>query len=279
MDRRIIGCVLVGVAILLTVFATVPASNQSGGEIRRIGIPDGSAGLVVRYVLQEKLDSPAVQTVRFEPYTVYDCCASTTQYALGSAHLDLAIMCPDAARALAAKDTRFEIIGPVMINSDVLITLPNVDLRQPTIGISEKRAFQRQMVADRFGELGRAVPMMHTAVPYAYARGAIQGAILDITKVFHLVGDLDVATTREQSICTYVMVGKKALKNRGQYILFLEKYGQAVEEMDDPHNLLRLLRTYESPNISMGDVLKWQKMNVHFINPLHSHRHDLTWCN
>ncbi|MFH0784134.1 MAG: ABC transporter substrate-binding (seleno)protein SaoB [Pseudomonadota bacterium] len=279
MDRRITWCVLAGVAIVLTIFATVPASNQSDGEIRRIGIPDGSAGLLARYVLQEKLGSPAVQTVRFEPYTVYDCCASTTQYALGSAHLDLAIMCPDAARALVAKDTRFEIIGPVMINSDVLITLPNVDLQQPTIGISEKRAFQRKMVAERFGESGRAAPMMHTAVPFAYARGVIQGAILDITKVLHLDGDLEVAAARKQRICTYVLVSKKALKNKEQYTLFLEKYGQAVEEMDDPHNLLRLLRTYESPNISMGDVLKWQKMNVHFINPLHSPHRNLTWCN
>ncbi len=277
MNLRFAGLALAGVAVFLTVFAIGLASNRENGEIRRIGIPDGAAGLLARYVLQEKLASHSVQAVRFEPHTLYDCCASTTQYALGSGHLDIAIMCPDAARALVAKDKRFEIIGPVMINSDVLITRADVDLQQPTIGISDKRELQKKMVAERFGGNGKAAPMLHSAVPFAYARGAIQGAILDITKVLHLAGDLDSAGAHGRNIYTYVMVGKKSLQNSRRYSLFIEKYGEAVEEMDDPHNLLRLLQTYESPNISMGDVLKWQKMNVHFTNPLHSPRHDLTW--
>ncbi len=277
MNLRFAGLALAGVAVFLTVFAIGLASNREDGEIHRIGIPDGAAGLLARYVLQERMGVHSVQTVRFEPHTLYDCCASTTQYALGSGHLDIAIMCPDAARALVGKDKRFMVIGPVMINSDILITRPDVDLQQPTIGISDKRELQKKMVAERFGDNGKAAPMLHSAVPFAYARGAIQGAILDITKVLHLTGDLDGAAVRSQSIYTYVMVSKKSLKNSQQFSLFLDKYGQAVEEMDDPRNLLRLLQTYESPNISMGDVLKWQKMNVHFTNPLHAPRHDLTW--
>ena len=277
MKRRIAGLALAGVAVLLTLFAIGLAANREDGEIRRIGIPDGAAGLLARYVLQEKMGTHAVQTVRFEPQTLYDCCAGTTQYALGSGHLDLAIMCPDAARALVSKDHRFMVVGPVMINSDVLITQPNADLRQPTIGVSDKRELQKQMVVGRFGEHGRAAPMLHSALPFAYVRGVIQGAVLDITKVLRLAGDLDGAAAQGRSIYTFVMVIKKSLQNNRQYTIFIEQYGQAVQEMDDPHNLLRLLQTYESPNISMGDVLKWQKMNVHFTNPLHSPRHDLTW--
>jgi hypothetical protein len=135
------------------------------------------------------------------------------------------------------------------------------------------------MVVERFGGLASAAPMMHAAVPYAYARGAIQGAILDITKVFHISGELDVAGAQKQNIYTYVMVGKKSLQHKAQFTLFIEKYGQAVEEMNSPLNLLRLLRTYESPNISAGDVLKWQKMNIHFINPLDPPPHELAWRN
>lgn len=278
MDRRFAGLALAGVAFFLTVFAIVGlASHREDGKIHRIGIPDGAAGLLARYVLQEKLITHSIQAVRFEPHTLYDCCASTTQYALGSGHLDIAIMCPDAARDLVAKDKSFTIIGPVMINSDVLITRSDVDLQHPTIGISDKRELQKKMVLERFGGNGKAAPMLHSAVPFAYTRGAIQGAILDITKVLHLAGDLDGGALRSQNIYTSVMVSKKSLQNHRQYTIFLEKYGQAVEEMDDPRKLLRLLRTYESPNISMGDILKWQKMNVHFTNPLHSPHHDLTW--
>jgi hypothetical protein len=276
-NRRFIGIGFAGVAFILTVFAVGLASNREEGESHRIGVPDGAAGLLARYVLQEKLGTHPVKAVHFEPHTLYDCCASTTQYALGSGHLDIAIMCPDAARALVAKDKRFGVIGPVMINSDVLITRADVDLQQPTIGISDKRVLHKKMVAERFGEKGRTAPMLHSAVPFAYARGAIQGAIVDITKVLQLAGDLDNAGARGQNIYTYVMVSKKSLQKSRQYSLFLEKYGQAVEEMDDPGNLLKMLQAYESPNISMGDVLKWQKMNVHFTNPLHSPRHALTW--
>jgi hypothetical protein len=276
-NRRFVWLGLTGIAVCLAIFAVGMASLREGGEIRHIGIPDGSAGLLARYVLQEKLGSHSVQAVRFEPHTLYDCCASTAQYAIGSGHLDIAIMCPDAARALLAKDNRFIIIGPVMLNSDVLITRPDADLQQPIIGVSDKREVQRQMVIQRLGESARVVPMLHSAVPFAYARGTIHGAVVDITKVLHLPGDLDGAAARRQASYTYVMVGRKSVRDSDQYNLFLDKYGEAVEEMDLPANLLRLLQTYESPNISMGDVLKWQKMNVHFTNPLHSPRHALTW--
>lgn len=268
---------LAGVAMILMSFPAGLISNREESEIRHIGIPDGAAGLLVRYVLQEKLGEHSMQTVRFEPHTLYDCCASTTQYALGSGHIDIAIMCPDSAQALVAKDKRFKIIGPTMINSDVLITRLDVDLQHPDIGISDKREFQRQMVTKRFGDQATAVPMLHSALPFAYARGVIQGAILDITKVFCLEGYLDESAAKDRSICTYVMVVNKTLQQSGTYTLFLENYGQAVKEMDNPHNLLRLLQVYESPNISMGDVLKWQKMNVRFTNPLQSPRHDLIW--
>lgn len=277
MNRRLAWLGLTSIAFCLAIFAVGLASHREDGEIRHIGIPDGSAGLLTRYVLQEKLGPHSVQAVRFEPHTLYDCCASTAQYAIGSGHLDMAIMCPDATRALLAKDNRFTVIGPVMLNSDVLITRPDADLRQPIIGVSDKRDGQRQMVAERLGQSAKAAPMLHSAVPFAYARGTIQGAVVDITKVLHLPGDLNAAAARKQTSYTYVMVGRKNVRDSEQYTLFLSKYGEAVEEMEQPANLLRLLQTYESPNISMGDVLKWQKMNVHFTNPLHSPRHDLTW--
>ena len=169
---------ILGLVTLLVILLLGFAKAWQKDAISYMGIPDGSAGLLARYVLSEKMGTHAIQTVRFEPYTLYDCCASATQYAMGSGRLDIAIMCTEAARELIARDRRFAIAGPVMMNSDIFITRPNADLHQPAIGVSQKREFQRQMVLKRFGAKSRAVPMLHAAVPFAYARGVVEGAVI-----------------------------------------------------------------------------------------------------
>ncbi len=240
--------------------------------IRYVGVPNGAAGLIVRYVFEKIMEPLTIEPVPFEAYALYDCCASATQYALGSGRLDMAVMCPDAARALVAKDRRFEIAGPVMMNSDILIIRPGGDPGKIEIAISQKRTFQRQMVSRRFGERGRPVPMLHSAVPFAYARGLVRAAVVDITKAFSLEGTLSAAAQSGRDICTYVLVIKKSLRGADQYRRFMEIYGRTVRQMDDAARLLRLLQTYVSANITMGDVEKWKRMNVQFTDPQNFHR-------
>ncbi len=263
---------LIGLAALLVIFLLGFVKDWQKDTISYMGIPDGSAGLLARYVLKEKMGTHAIQTVGFEPYTLCDCCASATQYAMGSGRLDIAIMCTEAARELVARDRRFTIAGPVMINSDIFITRPNADLHEPAIGVSQKRELQRQMVRKRFGAKSSAVPILHGAVPFAYARGVVEGAVLDITKAFNLEGEFSSAATNGQDVCTYVLVTKKSLQGSNQYQYFLAVYRRAVLEMNDPNNLLRLLWTYESADITIGDIEKWTKMNVRFTYPSTSPR-------
>lgn len=241
-------------------------------EIRFVGVPDGAAGLLAHYVLTEKMAQHTIQAIQFEPYTLYDCCASASQYALGSGRMDIAIMCPDAARALIAKDNRFAIIGPVMMNSDIIIVRQDADLRDPVIAVSQKRIFQQEMVADQFGDTAEAAPMMHTAVPFAYARGVVQGAVVDITKSFDLAGTPVGQEKRSTNICTYVLVSKKSLYESIQYQEFMERYADAVREIADSKRLLYILQTYASAQITMGDIKTWTKMNVHYTCPLTSPR-------
>ncbi len=263
---------VLGSTALLVVLLLGFAKYWQKDTISYIGIPDGAAGLLARYVLIEKMGAHGIQTVGYEPYTLYDCCASATQYAMGSGRLDIAIMCTEAASELVARDRRFVIAGPVMMNSDIFITRPNTNLHQLAIGVSQKRAFQRQMVLKRFGALSRAVPMLHAAVPFAYARGVVEGAVVDITKAFNLQGEFASAAVNGQDVCTYVMVIKKSLQDSNQYRIFLAAYGQAVLEMNAPNNLLRLLQTYVSADITIGDIEKWIKMNVRFTCPSTSPR-------
>lgn len=259
----------VGIAIVLLVALFFrSAAGVSRGKAIQIGIPDGAAGLIARYVLDEKMNAAAVQGVRYTPYPLYDCCASATQYAMGSGHLDVAFLCPDAARVLIEKDRRFEIAGPVVMNSDIFIFTFNVDEPDhPQIAISQKREFQRQMVTQRYGKAGRAVPMFHGAVPFAFARGVVQGAIVDITKAFALEGVMEPASEQGNDVPSYVMVVKKALRTNSDFHRFLTAYETAVNEMADTDSLFTLLQRYVSVNITQGDVIQWKRMNVRFTCP------------
>jgi hypothetical protein len=128
------------------------------------------------------------------------------------------------------------------------------------------------MVARRFGKRGHAEPMLHAAVPFAYARGVVHGAVMDIAKAFHLDGVFLSASVNDTDIRTYVLVRKKTLKGGRQCQRFLASYDEAVKEIQDPERLLVLLKHYLSNKMTMGDVEIWKKLNVGFMSPLDCRR-------
>jgi len=257
---------VIGIGGLLALISSGTALLKENGELRRVGVPEGAAGLLAAYVLQEKMATAVALTVRFEQHTLYDCCAAASQYALGSGNLDVAILCPDAARTLVEKDERFEIVGPVLVNADVFVIRPN-GKELSAVGISQKREHQRQMVAERFGDRCEVIPMLHSAVPYAFAKLEVDAVVTDIVQAFSLAGDFHAGEVNGLDLVTAVLVVKKAVKADQQYRLFLREYEDAVREMAEPEKLLRLLQTYASVHISIGDVNVWNRMKVRFVSP------------
>lgn len=251
---------------LLALFGFGSTVLTKDGEFRRMGVPEGTAGLLATYVLQEKMATDTVRAVRYEQHTLYDCCAAASQSALGSGDLDLAIMCPDAARTLVGKDQRFEIVGPVVVNADIFVIRPGGE-RPTAVGISQQREYQRRMVAARFGGRCAAVPMLHAAVPFAFARQEIDAVVVDITRAFSLAGNFYPGRVNDRDLVTAVLVVRKTVKTDRHYRQFLAQYSDAVQEMADTDKLIRLLQTYASEHISIGDVNVWKRMQVRFVSP------------
>lgn len=258
---------------LSTLFGLGGSGCRLDDKIERIGIPEGSTGLLTAYVLNKKMTRHGIKALRFEPYTLYDCCAAATQYALGSGHLDMAIMCPDSAAALIAKDQRFMVVGPVMHNSDVLVLHHTRRREPPSIAVSQNRDRQRQLAASRLGANVQVVPMLHSAVPFAYARDQVDGAVVDITRAFSLVGTMS-GHQGNPEVVTGVLVVKRLLVNSDHYRQFVNGYRQALEEMRDRDNLLQLLKENLSEHIHHGDITTWKAMNVDFANPFDSQRRE-----
>ena len=268
MQRRQLSYAFLFLVLGLVSIGLVSGNDADKREIRRIGIPDGAAGILFQYVLKEKHREPAIQTVHFEPYTLYDCCASAGQYALSSGKLDLAVMCPDAAEALVARDDRYRIVGPIMENSDVIFLHPDADLQAPTIAISQKRKYQQQMVASRFAGRGKCMPMLHSAIPFAYARGVVQGAVLDIVKTHDLSGVAYPAAPTEPGVVTYVLVVRKSIAASNGFTALMADYDRAVQETAHDERLLYLLKRYGSEEYTEGEVAQWKKLHVRFVSPL-----------
>lgn len=257
---------VIGMGGLLALFGFGTALFKEGGEVRRIGVPEGAAGLLAAYVLQEKMTASSAKVVHYEQHTLYDCCSAASQYALGSGDLDLAIMCPEAARTLVEKDERFEIVGPVLVNADIFVVRPGRE-EPSAVGISQKREYQRQMVAERFGDRCEAIPMLHAAVPFAFAKHEVDAVVADIVRAFSLAGNFHPGGVNGRDRVTAVLVVKKTVKTDEQYRQFLRKYEDAVREMAEPERLLCLLQTYASQHISIGDVKLWKRMQVRFVSP------------
>lgn len=262
-------CALTVMFALVTLFFLMnrSAGERDDGSILKIGIPDGAAGVIVRYVIDEKMDRQRIQPVRYEPYVLHDCCAGATRFALGSGRLDMAIMCPDAADVLTKKDNRYEIVGPAMQNSDVFITRADHQSTETAIAVSQNRGHHLEMVTRRYGERGKAIPMLYGAVPFAYSKGMVGGAIVDITKAFNLEGEISHSAVKGRAVRTYVMVCKKSVKGSGKYRRFMERYGSAVRETNDSNRLLYLLKNYFSADITMKEVEIWRKLDVNFTHP------------
>ena len=263
----------IAAVVLLTAFmVTVFAAQGRDPRLHYVGVPDGAAGCIARYVAGEKMGNGVIRTIRFEPYTLYDCCASASQYALASGRLDMAVLCPEAALALVQKDPRYVIAGPVIFNADVLIIRPLATGGETTVAVSRKRKQQHRLVRCRLGRRGRPVPMLHSAIPFAYARGVVQGAVVDIVKALRLPGAMPPPGHAEKETATYVMVVRKAVQDSPQYRRFMACYDRAVRETQNRDVLLHLLKTYINADMTMGDVETWQKMNVRFASPLSNHR-------
>lgn len=258
-------------------FSLLPVLLLTGGcevepDVLRVGLPHTSASLVTEYVIKEKMGHPPLITVPLMPYTLSDCCTASTQWALSSGSLDLAVMCPDAARALLERDSEYEMVGPVMMNSDVIITKSARPSGVLEVAVSLKRSYQERMLLTRFKGKARPVPMLHAAVPFAYSRGVIQGAVLDILQAVTLPGRLLPAPLGTEDVVTHVLVVHRKIRRREAFRAFIRLYGEALEEIRDNDKLFKLLRGYGYPDFSREDLKTWKEQNVSFLHPLDSRR-------
>lgn len=240
-------------------------SEEAIAPRMRIGVPDDSGGLPVHYLLRGGRFPGAAAASAYKTFPMRDCCAAISEWAFSADEVDMAVMCPDAAARLTEKDPRFEVVGPCVLNSDVIIIHPG---RRPgRIGIAQKRRTQERLVAGAFGPDCAAVPMLPAALLYAYERGAADGVVIDVLKGAAVRGERVFARSSEADSVTYVLAVKRSLKSDPLYSAFMDAWSRAVEELGKMDVLAREIQLYKGVRWTDREIQEWKDLRTRFVFP------------
>ena len=261
---------LVGLALLSTVMAGAVAFLSTRGEEQvgfrmRIGAPDDTGGIMIHAILERKELLPGEVVRAFDAYPLKDCCSSTSQWALGTRGLDAAVMCPDAAERLLERDPRFEILGPCVLNSEVVVIRPGVVPRK--IGLAQKRRYQEGVIMEHFGAACAIAPMLPASLPYAYVRGMVDGVLIDVMKGFSLEGEKIPVGGADRDFVTYVLVARKDFMATALFDSFLETCQDVVAALGDMDVLLQEIERYRRMPMTGREKQDWVNARVRFLCP------------
>lgn len=176
--------------------------------------------------------------------------------------LDLAIICPEAAKKFIENDPRFEIVGTCAKNSDVFVIKEGVTPKR--IGIGQKRTYQKELVTKRFGTDCEVKSMMVAALPYALENGLVDAIVIDATKGWVLKGRKE-GTVINEDYVTYVLLARKDFKQSTLFRKFIDVYEQSIKELEEEHIWVEQLSSYIDKNILESEVKKWRMWKIKLV--------------
>lgn len=243
------------------------SSRERGHSEMRIGVPDSAAGVIFQYIVNKRMPQDGKIVKELEVYPIKDCCSTTSEWALSTGALEMAVLCPDAAQRLIEKDTRYEVVGPCMVNSDIVVVRNGREGGGKKIAVCQGRDFQKKLVKRLFGEGGTAVPVFSSAIPYAYEKKWVDGVVIDILNGVLLRGEMIPSFGKDGDLVTYVLVIRKAFKKNPSYLKFMESYENTLDELKHEEVLQKALRQYRQFELTSERVRLWKKLNVKFTHP------------
>ncbi len=169
----------------------------------------------------------------------------------------MAILCKDASKTFIENTEGFEIVGDVVLNSDIFII--NSDVKEiKTVGMTQDRDYQIELVKERFGEDIMIVPLMVTALPYSLANGNVDAIVIDLLKGIHVDG-IKEGTVVDEDYNTYQLVVNSKFKKTKDYKRFIKIYNDSLKELLEDENKMRdHFRKYTNTEDEKGGLEKWK---------------------
>lgn len=248
----IICCLVIGIRAM---------PHEQLNENIKIGVSNDTSGIVIDYMIKTERLNNAELDRNFEPYSIKDWWASTAQWALSADVLDLAIVCKEAAGKFIENDSRFEIVGPCVKNSDIFVLREGIKPKK--IGLTQNRVYQEQLVKNTFGKECEIVPTMAAALPYVLEKDRVDGIVVDAVKGMSVSG-VKQRISKEDYV-TYVLVVRKDFKEKPIFNKFIKLYNDSVNELQLKDVLFKQLRSYIDKSISIENINEWSKWRVEFL--------------
>lgn len=172
----------------------------------------------------------------------------------------MAIMCNDAAKEFVSVEEGFEIVGPVVKNSDIFF----MENENPSVmGAVSNRKYQEELIKKYYPN-AEVKNIIHNALPYSVESGLVDGGVMDVIKSIGLKGKKESCSAKGDFV-TYVLVVNSSFKNTEDYNLFVELYNKSVDEMKSYSTLKKSIEKYRNIEIDDSDMEVIEDCRLEFL--------------
>ena len=183
------------------------------------------------------------------------------QWSLSSENIDIAIICKEAAdKFLKEEGSRFENLGPLVENSDVIL-VKNSPVEK--IGVIQNRNYQKEL-AEKYYPGKETYPFIGTGIPYALEGNKVDAIVIDAFKAFKLDGE-KIPTADKGDYQTYVLVANKDFIKTDTYKEFVNLYNRSVEEINGKEGYKKALEGFFKRKISDNEWKEVESWKVKFL--------------
>lgn len=211
--------------------------------VYRIAVSDDAAGLLISKVSETSAGLLRMSDLSGETGVSFlrlaDCCGVQAELFLARGEFDMAVLCPDAAKAFVGNEPSFEILGGIVKRSNVILHKPGQTLKN--IGYTHGKNTQAEAALHDLGGEIVLIPMARTALPYALERGAADGVVVDILDALKAAMPKAAAPKAKSDFetklldyekPTSVLVAKKNLRNSEAFRDFINILNRCVSELN-----------------------------------------------
>lgn len=142
----------------------------------------------------------------------------------------MAVVCKEAAEDFMTADPDFEIVGPVVMNSDIIVETEDREVK--IVGITNNKDFHIDFAKDLYGENIRIHEMKPNSLPYAYRNNQIDAMIIDINLYNEETMEGVVRHPTKGDYVSNVLIADSDFMKTQEFKDFIVEYNKTVEEIN-----------------------------------------------
>lgn len=243
-NRRIRSVLVVAAILFVVLYYFFPKDEECEAGTIRVGAGTDITGILLECIVEEA-QKDNQENALVAKYLFADCCSNTAQWALQAEEIDLGFYCSSAAISMMNKVDGFQLYAPIIMNSEVIATLPETD-KIETVGIPRKRTFLGDLVSRNYPDVSEIREIDRTYIGYSVKLEEVDGAVLDVMDAATTAEDFAYHPLTNQPYISYCMVVREDLIGTEVFSDFLQYYESAIEKLNTTEEKVRLMKMDEA---------------------------------